>query len=950
MATLKLALLGRPQIFLDNKPVPELQSHKAQALLFYLAVTRQEHSREVLAGLLWPDKTEDRARNNLRVEVARLRRLVANYLEVRKRKLQIKPGSQLVCDVSDFLAIVDGFHPTLREMQTAVSLYRSDFLEDFHLYEATLFEEWVQERRAYFRGRMLDTLYQITYYHSQEKHYQMGIETARRLLALEPWLEKAHRQLMWLLAKSGDRAAALAQYVNCRQLLDEELNVGPEEETVELYEQIKRGKVEPDQTSLQTVSFIAPPFQAPKLTGNFVGREVERAWLQRQLLSSNRFVAIVGMGGLGKTTLAVAACHDIHNELKHGVLWANVATADPAAILEDWAQAFGYDFSRLSDIESRAAAFRGVVADKRMLLVLDDVVSVARIRPLLPTNPGIKLLLTTRDAHLAYQLSNQVLELATLSAVQANDLLSQIVGEERVQEEVVAADEICKLLQNLPLAVEIAGQRLRLFRSMRLAEMATRLRNERRLSELESEDQVVRASFALSYRALDSYEKGAFMLLGVFNGRSFTREAFADITQLDYFTAGDRLFSLEGASLVQMGQDGRFQQHPLLADFARELLEADGEHTGGYGRFVQYYLHFAQQNQKDYTTLRPEWENMMAAMETAHQHHLWQTVIDFTTALHNAWFTRGRYSSARKGYTLAQHAATQTGDQTLIAESLWHSGRAAIEQNAYEEAQQFLQDSLNIFQAKQDDEYIANVLFDLARIAIERSHYEQALALLSKCQDIRLSLGEEVGVAAVYYRQARIFYRQGEYQQVTDLCDQALAIQRHADDKAGTIRTLRLLAGLAYRQQDYALAKTLSQEAIFLCQEIEDQAELAATYYKMAIINRRQLDLQAAQDYAEKSLNLLQRMGDRKLQGIVLYEMSVIKEALGEYLAAKEVGLQSYNLLQEVQDEYDLVYILDHLSDVCKHLHQHSEANSYKQEAIEIARRINHSMKAALEQ
>ena len=480
--------------------------------------------------------------------------------------------------------------------------------------------------------------------------------------------------------------------------------------------------------------------------------------------------------------------------------------------------------------------------------------------------------------------------------------------------------------------------------------MAIRLQNERqRLAELEGSDHAVRASFALSYRALDSYEKRAFNLMGVFNGRSFPREAFAAVAELDYFTAGDRLFSLEGASLVQAGENGRFQQHSLLADFARELLATGEEWEGGYARFVQHYLHFAQQNQHNYDTLRPEWDNMMAAMNAAHQHHLWQLVTDFAEALRDAWFTRGRYTHAREGYVLAQQAAAKIENRQLLGKSLWHLGRAAIEQNYYDEAQQFLKDSLAIFQADKDDQNIANVLFDLARIVIERSQYDEALELLAQCQAIRQELGDEVGVAAVYYRQARIFLRQGEYDHAVVLCDQALSIQKGADDKLGAIRTLRLLASLAYRQKNYHEAKMSNQEAIFLCQQVQDQAELAATYLMMVSISRRQLDMQSAQEYAEKSLNWLKRMGDRKLQGVALYEISIIKEASGEYSVAKEVGLQSYKLLEESQDEYNLVYILAHLSDVCAHLHQHEEAASYKLDALKIAQRIHHPMAVSLE-
>ncbi len=219
-------------------------SIKALALVSYLAVTQQAHSREELAGLLWSDLDEGRARRNLRVELAKVKPVLGAYLDIQRRSVAFDRDSVFESDVAEFESLLNRPEPTIEQMETAVSLYNGDFLEDFSARGAALFEEWVLVQRERLRQMVMDALFKLAQLHTQIGEHERGITAVRRLLTLEPWLEEAHRQLMLLLAKSGQRAAALAQYDTCRDVLMAELGVNPSPETDKLYDQIEAGEFE----------------------------------------------------------------------------------------------------------------------------------------------------------------------------------------------------------------------------------------------------------------------------------------------------------------------------------------------------------------------------------------------------------------------------------------------------------------------------------------------------------------------------------------------------------------------------------------------------------------------------------------------------------------------------------------------------------------------------------
>ena len=473
-----------------------------------------------------------------------------------------------------------------------------------------------------------------------------------------------------------------------------------------------------------------PPFQVLAPPAHFVGRSTEIAQLQHALTQpSAPIYAVVGMGGAGKTTLATHVAHSVKEHFADGVLYANAATSDPLDILASWARTYGYDFSGLADVQSRAVAVRGLLAEKKVLIVLDNVLEASKVQPLLPSGACNPVLLTTRDLDVAHALNARALLLGELSAANSRQLLAQILGEERVQAEEEAAAQIGALLHYLPLAVEIVAQRLKSSPRQPLAQLAERLGDVAQRLGLEISDRAVRASFEVSWQAMTGELQRTFALLAVFAGRPFTATALAAIADAELYATEDQLFALEALSLVKAEGETHYRQHPLLADFGREKLVDAG---AADARMAGYYFGFAQENRVNFDKLEPEWGNINAAIQTASRQEHWLLVIAFTDVLAQTWLSRARYGEARQTYALAQEAAVQLADETSQAENLLRWGEVCIEQNDYAEASQWLADSLRLHSKLRQQMGIAGVYFYQARHCHRTKQLRRSIGQVSR--------------------------------------------------------------------------------------------------------------------------------------------------------------------------------------------------------------------------
>jgi len=323
MNGLMISVLGPLQVLAEQEIHQRFESNKVRGLFAYLVVeVQKQHHRETLADIFWPEHTTRYGLANLRYALADLRKVIGDnkakppYLIISRERLQFNTSSKFELDIAKFeelSKINDVDH-----LKRAITLYRGDFLEDFPYLGSDPFEEWLNFKREEFRLQAINLLQIITNHHAGRGEYQQAFPFVRKQLELQPWLEEAHQQLMRLFALDGQRSAAMAQFQTCRQILANELNIGPSKETIRIYEAIRDGRFE------NTLGLVKreppapgyPPFKGLQYFEEndadlFFGREVLISYLvnqihSRQKMGGTRFLAIIGASGSGKSSLVRA--------------------------------------------------------------------------------------------------------------------------------------------------------------------------------------------------------------------------------------------------------------------------------------------------------------------------------------------------------------------------------------------------------------------------------------------------------------------------------------------------------------------------------------------------------------------------------------------------------------------------------------------------------------------
>jgi len=895
-----------------------------------------------IVEVLWGERPPQSAVNVVHRYVGALRRLFEPGLPARS------PGRWLLGDAAGYRMQVDPLNLDLLRFRMLAEQARSDASEDRWPQAMASFASALSLWRGPCGGvaelaandhltfsaidhECADLAREATALALRLDKARAVLPVLRRMAEHRPLDEALQAQLVLAVSADGQQAEAIAHYHNVRRRLADELGVDPGEELRAAYQQVLRqdtaapaspavagipaSPVKNPAPRLTTV----PPAQLPADLAYFTGRDEAQSrtlsLVNGHILTqaSMPVLAIDGIPGIGKTSLAIHLAHQLTEAYPDGQLYVDLQGFDPeqsvlhpAEALQGFLNALGVPDADIPvSHHARSGLYRSVLAGRRILVVLDNAHSVEQVRPLLPGSPGCLALVTSRKrlAGLATAHGAHLMTLDVLSVQDARGFLTSRIGSQRTSAEPEAVDEVIERCGRLPLALAVVASRALTHPDHKLIDIARELRDAQGSLDGFSTDDIdndIRAIFSWSYRRLGAQAARMFRLLSQHPGPDIAVPAMASLAGVALTEARLLIGELVRTGLLAEHKVGRFWMHDLIRAYAQELVHRHDDEITRAGAFERLTAHYRQSAYEADRLLGPsimlDPPEAMAGVVTAR-------LGDGIEA--GAWL-----NAERQVLKSVVQRLIEAGD----AATAW---RLTVNLHFFNQREGWCHDwaatsraCLQAATAAGDDLGCAFMARSLSGAEMMLGNHESALQLLHRSLELFTQLGHCSGQALVYRNLGQVTDLQGRHQEAIGYFERAVHLMEAQGDLFSQVLALGCLADAHTSLGHLEISMDLINRALPIADALDSIHGKGFCHEMMAKCLQAKGDLPAARRIWSEAIEIFRRSEWRMNTVSCLLHLGDTALAMGDAAGAREAWQEALDLtahlrLPEVTDLED---------------------------------------------